>query len=426
LIIIRELIELKKIAILTNFSSYFRAYSLNLVAERQIKMLVNNGYKPKFIVMETFKPEGAYNLVELCKIPNIHCYNDWGETKNDKNLEKDVEMLKGYLDTYLKDVDVVITHDLIFQAGMWKYNIAARYIAEKYPKIRWLHWVHSCSTDRDDKKNKFPNSFVVYPNSYDLPRVAGSFGYDEGEVKVVPHPIDICEFFGFHPISEKLVNEKDILSSDIIMTYPLRLDRGKQPEMCIKIMGQLKKLGLSVSMVFLDFHSTGGDKPTYRNELKELGKRLGLADKELTFISEYDKSVRLECPHQIVKDFMCISNVFCLPSRSETFSLVAQEAAITGNLVILNFDFPPMRSIYGDYPLYRKFSSNININDGCNGETNTKYDNEDGFFGEIARRVMYEIKHSRTSALRTKIRQEHNLNAVFKQYLGPLLGFTEE
>ena len=122
---------------------------------------------------------------------------------------------------------------------------------------------------------------------------------------------------------------------------------------------------------------------------------------------------------------MEISNVFLQPSRSETFSLVAQEAMITGNFCILNFDFPPMRCIYGSNPLYRKFSSTIDVMSGMDGETTTKYHpNEDVYFAEIAGRIIYELNNERAIAQRTLVRKTMNLKATFKKYLEPLLYYS--
>ena len=411
---------MKRVMILTNFGQYFQAYSLTIVVERQIKMLRENGYKPIVTVMEGFKPQGEFAQpdIELVYLPRVACHNEWDRDPKEV-YDADVTKIKNALRPVLKGVSSVFTHDLFFQASTQKFDDACRQLVEEYPKIRWNHMVHSCIPSR--KKPKFPNSFILYPNGYDIPRVARGYGFEEDEIKVVPHPIDVCSFFGMNPISEKIIKKYDILMADCIMTYPLRLDRGKQPEMNIKIMKELKKLGKSVKMIFMDFHSTGGDKAKYREELKAMAKDYGLTDREVIFVSQEDPSLRLECPREMVKDFMCISNVFCLPSRSETFSLVAQEAMITGNFPILNFDFSPMRSIYGDRPLYKKFSSSINIQDGSDGSTETKYGNEDGYFKDIAGYILYELEHDKIMAIRTNIRKNHNLKAVFKKYFEPLI-----
>ena len=415
---------MKSVMIYTNFGNYFKAYSLTIIVETQIKMLCENGYKPKVTVLEGFKPQGEFarEEVELCYLPNVACHNEWD--RDPKELfEKEVEAIALKLKEYLKGVDVVLTHDLSFQAATQKFDAAARKVLPDFPNIRWLHWVHSCAIDGRGRL-KFPNSFVVYPNAYDIPRVAKAFGYEEDEVKVVPHATDVCKYFGMHPLSEKIINKYNILTADIIMTYPLRLDRGKQPEMCVKFIKQAKKSGKSVKLIFMDFHSTGGDKAKFREELKIMAVDGGLSSSEVIFISEEDPSLKLESPRVMVKDFMCISNVFLLPSRSETYSLVAQEAMLTGNFPILNFDFMPMRSIYGDKPLYRKFSSAINMQDGSSGETNTKYGNEDNYFMDMAGYVNYMLEHDKIMAIRTQIRRDRNLKAVFKKYLEPLIYYV--
>jgi hypothetical protein len=123
----------------------------------------------------------------------------------------------------------------------------------------------------------------------------------------------------------------------------------------------------------------------------------------------------------MVRDLMLLSNVFILPSRSETYSLVAQEAILCKNFIILNFDFSPMRSIYGENAKYFKFSSGIDALSGMDGETNTKYGDEDAYFGYIARYINYELANNRVLALNTKIRKERNLKTVFRNHLEPLL-----
>jgi len=406
--------------IYTNFSSYFQAYSLVIVVEGQIKMLAEAGHKVKVTVLDGFKPQGEFARkdIELCYLPRVACHNEWDRDPKDI-CTKDIADIKEALRGHLKGVECVVTHDLFFQACTQKFDEAARQLLPEFPNIRWLHWVHSCVPSR--KREKFPNSFIVYPNAFDIPRVARGFGYEEDEIKVVPHPTDVCTFFQMNPISEKIIKDNDILSADIVLTYPLRLDRGKQPEVCIKLAEQIKKLGKSVRLIIMDFHSTGGDKKTYREELKTLAIDRGLNSQEVIFMSEQDPSLKLESPRSMVKDFMTISNVFLLPSRSETYSYVAQEAMLCGCFPILNYDFPPMREIYGSKPLYRKFSSNIDITNGMDGETTTKYDNEANYFKDIAGYVCYMLEHDPVFAQRTFIRRDRNLKAVFKKYFEPLL-----
>jgi glycosyltransferase involved in cell wall biosynthesis len=310
--------------------------------------------------------------------------------------------------------------------------VAARKVAAERPDLLWLHWVHSATTPGllntkadylDQVRTKFPHSFVVFPNEYSRPRVARNFGYDEADVKCVPHPIDIPEFFNFHPVTKRLALEKNILGADLVMTLPARLDRGKQVEFPIRIAASAKQMGRSVRFICFDFHSTGDEKVEYREWLEGLARKRGLNEQEVTFMSQFDEETRVSAPRRMIRDMLMVSNAFVLPSRSETYSLVAQEAAACGNILVLNFDFPPMRDIYGSkHPLYAKFSSNIDAMTGMDGDTVVEYNpSVDTYCNDIAGRVLYEVENNRGIAMRTRTRKTRNLRYIFKNYLEPLL-----
>ena len=68
-----------------------------------------------------------------------------------------------------------------------------------------------------------------------------------------------------------------------------------------------------------------------------------------------------------------------MPSRSESFSLITQEAATAGNVLLLNRDFPPFMDVFGDAPYYGQFSSNIDALTGLDGDTVTNYEDRDAY-----------------------------------------------
>lgn len=417
-----------QVAIFTTFRSADAAYSLNRVVQDQIKMLVEGGYRVKVLVAKGFKPIEAYALpdVEIFELPDVHTSNE-GNLPEGWEAQRD-SMIEA-MTTALTDVRVVLTHDLISQPAHLIHNLAARVVCQRLPKLRWLHWIHSVFSSNMPSnvmeasaigRAHFPNSFLVYPNSYDIPRVARNFGYEETDIKWVPHPTDVCEFFGMDTISRDFIKRYNILAADVVMVYPCRLDRGKQPHFLVEIAAALKKLGNSVRVIFMDFHSTGGDKVEYRKEMKDQAAALGLNAQEVLFFSEFDKKYEYEAPHQVVKDLMMVANIFIMPSRSETYSLVVQEAILAGNFVILNQDFLPFRSIFGDLPKYYQFGANIGF-DGFDGAINTQYGNREEYMAAIAHYIRYMITYDKVLALKTKFRKERNTNYVFKNYLEPLL-----
>lgn len=423
---------MKKVSILSTFYSIDRAYSLTLVVEDQIKMFVENGYDIDVIVTDTFKdPDGyfAHEKVHLRKLTDVPRSNE-GDLP--KDYEKYVKSCTGELREILKDTEVCITHDVIYQPAHIIFNLAARNIASERKDLRWLHWIHSATSPRircntgivsDTIQQKFPNSFVVYPNSGDIPRVARNFKYEEDEVKRVHHPTDIPDYLGFHEISKKIWKDNELEKADIICTYPIRLDRGKQVQHVIKTIGAFHKLGLVAKGIIIDFHSTGGDKVVYRKELKNTAKEWGV-EKDIIFTSDLSKETEYMVPRQVVRDMMLASNIFMLPSTSETYSFIAQEAMICKNFIILNRDFPPIRSVYGDAPMYKPFSSAINALDGFDGETKTTMNNENSWYHGLAQNIMYFLERDSALQLQTLVRTKRNSNYIFHMQLEPLLYFN--
>ncbi len=331
-------------------------------------------------------------------------------------------------------MDVVITHDMIYQPAELLLNFAARRWAKEHRGVTWLNWVHSFSpsavwTNRDPRLQELqihmPRSFTVYPNHWAVERVARAFNCEVTDVAVVPHPTDVCGYLGFQDITTQFVYDKQLLDYDFILVYPVRLDRGKQVEHVINAAKGLWGIGRSAVVIVVDFHSTGGDKVTYREWLKG---QSGDIEDHVHFTSEYDESLEMRCPREMVRDLMLLSNVFVMPSRSETYSLIAQEAALCGAFLILNWDFQPFLSIYGEHAAYYKFSSNIDYMDrhlpppppGEVYATNTDYGDKDAYFRGLALRIAFELDHNPVMNQMTRVRKLRNPDYVFRRYIEPL------
>jgi glycosyltransferase involved in cell wall biosynthesis len=303
--------------------------------------------------------------------------------------------------------------------------------------MRWLHWIHSATSPytlgdlkpifqdqyKREIREKFPNSFYIFFNHVSIPRIAQNFKIDDEDVKIVHHPTDIKAFFKIENESWDII--KNILGRDVICTYPIRLDRGKQVEKVIKIIASFKELGKSVALIVGDFHSTGDDKVTYREECKKIAKEWGLTKDELIWLSEQKSDWNVEVPYNIISDFFHISNVFIGASTTESYSLITQEAGLSGVGMILNRDFPPTRDIFGWAPHYCPFSSNIDALTNLDGDTTTKVNDEHQFYLDCAKVLNYELENDRTLVLKTALRQHRNLDAIFRKELEPLFSYEQ-
>lgn len=442
----------KRVCIFTNFFSYDEAYSLIRVTEDQIKMLTRHGYKPKVIVSESFQPKGAFAHpdVEICKIPNVPCHN---EVKKDPTFDQDIESLVNALKVILSDVDVCITQDIVYKPSELKYNFAARKLVKEFSNIRWLHWINSATPPvtlnslmgifSDEYlslvRTPFPNSYYVFFNDISRDIVARNFNVDKSQVRIVHHPSDLDEVYGVdNQILSDFIKKRDIYTADAICLYPARLDRGKQVHFMVKTMAKMKELGADVRAIVADFHSTGGDKVSYRDSMKAEAIDWGLTQQELAFTSEFHPDWQLSVPHKDILALFRMSNVFIMPSVSESYSYVAQEAALTKNTIVLNQDYPPFRDIFGGNAIFRKYSSNWDVTAGYNeamGEgksTNTAYGpanisdqerrfHEKNYHKDTAGLILDRLRNDIAMAMQIRIRKERGLDTVFKKELEPLL-----
>lgn len=421
----------KEVFLLSNFSTYLRSFSPIIVVMEQCKQLQRNGYMPVLIACEGWDPpeDTIFANIETRYTYPFAIHDPEGKAEA---IEETVDLAYQQLNDILPDDAVVITHDLIFLPDYTILNLAARKLAVDRPSIKWIHEVHSATnpaivsqernmygeTYAEAMNSAFPNSIIAYPNAYDIPRVARNFNFEEDQIVEIPHSTDPTE--GMHPLVQRLYDEKHLGDAEVLMILPIRLDRGKYAEANVRLIAACKQLGVSTHLVVCDFQSTGGDKIAYREELKKLTEELGAGDC-VTFLSEFDDIAQMEIPHEIVLDLFTLSNVFLSASKSETYSLVAQEAMLKGNFCILNQDFAPFRQIYGKNALYKQFDgANIGI-DGHNGEINTRHSNILVYYSDMAKALLYYLTNDKVLAAKTFVRTKRNPDAVFRNFLEPLL-----
>ena len=98
-----------------------------------------------------------WTLAEMRHLPSgIPRGND---VKFHDGWEDDVARIRAALDVALEGVDVVLTHDLIYQASTLWINMAAREYAKDHPEVTWLNWVHSATPSpvwtRNDRRRPY-------------------------------------------------------------------------------------------------------------------------------------------------------------------------------------------------------------------------------------------------------------------------------
>jgi hypothetical protein len=175
-------------------------------------------------------------------------------------------------------------------------------------------------------------------------------------------------------------------------------------------------------MVVCDFHSTGGDKVAYREDLKRTARAWGLTEQECTFISEWRPDTNLHIPREMVMNLKKIADFHMHPSTSETYSLVVQESIAWRNFCVLNHHTPYMRDIWGSKNvLHEPMSSAVNALTAEDGSTTLNINNEEKHFENLANKILYFIENNPVINEWRFIRQKRNHEYIFRHELEPLL-----
>lgn len=414
----------KKVALLTTFYEARSGYSLVTVAETQIGMLLDRGYDPVVLVQEDFKQPDAPSVwrEESVDLKPVIPQMDLSEEVSD-DFEARVKRVLAALSENLGDVDVCVTHDVMFQKFYMEHNVAVRKYAKTRPDLLWLHWTHSCPTPvpgpllyPHNCRHTPPPGYVVYPNDSDKGIVCSAYGLGglEWRVKVcrAGHSLDPFAAWPYDGLTRNLVEKADLLDGEVVAVYPARLDGGKQVEKIVRLMAGVEKAGYEPRLLVVDWQSLGDRFMLYKEYLSDLSSSLGLEGK-VSFTSRLDDACSQGVPRKVVMELFDFSNVYVHPSAVETYSLVVHEAALRGNLLVLNHDFPAMRELFGESAIYMDFGS-----DRTGGRAYEP--NEQAFWNDEAIRLVVELRQNRALWARSRAQREWSPKAMWREF-EPLL-----
>lgn len=397
-----------KIGILTTFSGADEAYSLVVVVKSQLQMLKE--YNPTLYVSPSFTGEGVFSD----RITNIRRTVQGNATK--------AEIIES-LEPQLLDIDVMVCHDIVFLSQHTQWAEAICDISKRHPNIAWIHWQHSRG---DGIVNDHPeNSWFAYPNKDDLKHCATINKVSVDRVHYVPHPLDFS-YLGWPDLAVQIAEDFDFPFVDVSGILPARLDRHKQIEKAVRLFAGLKRAGRSVCFLCADAYATGEHFVQYKREVEKIAKEQGLTEKEFAFLGEQYPDCKYNTPRKVVKALYEMGNLFIQPSTSETSSLVAMEAAMAGNLLVINSDFPPIIPLYkkalslpfGSVFEDTKYYRNIRTADG----SEIKIEDAQHFWDDQARSIILPTLDSQINiSVKRQQLQERWPSRVFKEHMLPLL-----
>lgn len=413
-----------KVGILTTFSDLRPSYSLATVVTQQLITLNKYGYNPVLFALESFEDEIPKGT-ELRNIVPQLVLEPYSQN-NLENLDKDVLKAKEAMLENFKDIDVLLTHDIIFINSYLPYNIALREVLAELKHLKCLHWMHSGPSLRPqldgspyDNLYTLPErSKLVYMNYTDVVRAAEMYGVFPKDVRTIFNPMDIRELYDFQPETRAIIEEYDLMRPDFIATYPLSTtrmgDHGKKLKDVIQIMAEIKSLGNSVALVVPNAHANADREKQAIEEMYQFAHVHGLERRELIFTSlhntpQNEHGVRKD----VVRDFFTLGNLFIFPTISENCPLTLLEAMAGKNILVLNGSFPALRDFGLENALYFRFGSLVD-----EPQWNPS---KDHYLKDVAKLIISEFENNKAIKAQTRLRQEFNIDRIATKQLLPAI-----
>lgn len=425
-----------KIAILTNFDNFRSGYSLTGIVRDQWSMLTAFGHEVTIFVNQGCDvPEGLPASVATV-IPKGHLI-DYGvdpaypscDSLTDEH-EKLAERVQLCLERYLKDYDLIVTHDWVFTGWNLPYCAGMKAAMENLPGARWLHWIHSHPLIVQDwhvfgRYGK--NSKLIFPTTINRQFIVDQFLSDLDDVRIIPHIKDPRSFMRLRPDTIEFINAyPHILQSDIVQVYPIGTDRlvAKGLRELILLFAGMKKMKRRVCLIVPNSWATqrkdGRDSlDIYKRTAERNGLRWG---RDVIITSEFKSpTYEIGIPIEMVADLFRLSNLFIFPTLVESFGLILVEALMSGGiLTVANrnvdsfFEVTNGTGMFAEFPSYR---------------TSNDYDyqgvGERVYFEKLSKQIVAVLESENGIMGATRAIQRYNWNNVYHKHYEPMLAESE-
>jgi glycosyltransferase involved in cell wall biosynthesis len=353
--------------LLTALGGFESSYSLSSVILDQCRAGIKAGFSVHLVLMrdadKRLLPEIQGLFVDSI-IPNLGWLDDESQAEKAGKIQK---ALEEYLSLFSEGM--IITHDLLFQAAYINAAEAIHRIARieegrKVPKFRWFHQIHSNLGPRPHEavaqyRARLPKGHkLLLGNSAEIPKACAYFGISQDDVHVMRNPVDPVPLFGMSERVRTISSVARMGSSGVVQTYPLSMPRAESKGLkrVIEVFAKLKG-SVPVSLVIANAHANSAGTPAMIAAYKEYADSLGLMP-DLCFVSEiFPHLAGPGLDRTDIGHLFLLSNVFCFPSVSESCGLVMLEAALAGNLLVLNRNlasassyFPEESALWAKWP----------------------------------------------------------------------------
>ena len=332
------------------------------------------------------------------------------EEGNNERIFKLSRKIYNFLERFLSNVEIIIAHNIISMDFNLPFTLALNRLANETEKkiIAWNHDSPYFYENYPSYLNREPwnilkkfNPRITYVAITEARKRWFSKLYGTDRIEVITNGVDPVEFFGFSPITIRLLRELNLFSADLIVLQPFRMVRRKNIELSVRVLKALKEKGIKAKFILTGkYDPHNEDSRNYHKELLNLIKELELR-KDFIILTD----LRLPGGHRVVpsremvKEFYQISDLVFIPSKQEGFGLPLLEAGLL-KLPIVCSDISPFREIGGSDVMYFSFQESPE---------------------EIAEKIIKYMSSFAPGRMFRKIMREYVLDNIYKNKIYPLL-----
>lgn len=321
-------------------------------------------------------------------------------------LSREIYLL---LETSLKDLDIIIIHDMLTLKFNVAFNQAMRQYISVHHEKKYIAWTHDISLDEDSKRFVFVNDkldqliYTPVPGVYYIAisnflknSLEQLIGFPKDLARVIPNAIPIAQYLNLQPITKNIIERRGLLEADPLIFIPSKMMPHKNIDIAIKILSEIKKTKPSAKIVISAraFHHNSDND--YIWKIDSMIHELGL-DKDVIIIQ--DELNPGANDYEVLKDLYKICDVVFFLSSYENFGLPIIESGITRTPIICN-----------DLEVFHELSAN-----------DIYFTNISRPPHEIAEFVNEVLNSQKTGNLFREIKRRHGLETVFKNQILPLI-----
>jgi glycosyltransferase involved in cell wall biosynthesis len=317
-----------------------------------------------------------------------------------------VHSLTADLNESLKDVDILIAHNVCSLSKNLALTAAVRNLSKDLHAILWHHdlaWTTPRYRDElhdgypwDLLRQAWPGVKQVTVSEARQQELADLFQISMDEIVVVPNGVDVPAFHKLEQQTRDYIRQLDLLHASPLLLLPVRITPRKNIELALHVCANLVKDFPDIKLIVTG--PLGPHNPAnlnYFEKLTALRTELNLQN-VVHFLAELSDEY---IPDAVITDFYHLADALFMPSREEGFGIPILEAGLAG-MPIFCADIPSLRSL---------------------ASSNATYFSPDADPVELANRLVNHLAFDTVFRMRVRVRRGFSWEWIYAREIAPLL-----